>query len=606
MVRIDGSHLANQPTALQGPRGSSRPDLTGRFRASSTPRSEAWRDLLAGALESRLLRLDRQLASFRWPASDPSTARMTSVEDSIASRVKAELRGGDQARPYHRAFSRGLDPVAPSDLPAGEHSLTFSWGGKSATATIEVADDDTNRDVLTALARAVNRTDLPVQAESFRQTAPDTRVRGLNTVGQVLAVGINGAYDAQDLRISASRHLGRELDLRSVDSPTTQATTGRYDVAANHDAESGRSISRARDPNAELGLAQGKYGFSYDLSDRLSGQLTVVVSDLSRGEILANKDGVYGDASLLGTDPADLLVLPRDATWEDLYQGVAAALRGRDDHLAASVSRVDKPYYDPNLPDGLVSAERIQLEIESLAPKVGERLSLTAPSALAEADNVDSYAAARGLAVPTDSDCQVADIRSALGLAATSRPGSDAAISVEGARRVRNPGLVLEDEGRLGIEVTDSFRPAGAVRVENAPDALSRSTRDLVQAYNDLQLLLASDAGLFTQGFPERWSGEVRDRREDLADAGLRARPGDQTLDFDEAAFRRALAESPDQTRAALFDGLAASWQSLTSQALDGDVSRFIRPATEIQGSLGSLEAALRNEFRSQVTDLLG
>lgn len=555
MVIIDGTRLALPRTTADEPPGtpSIRPPGErfgfdpgqGRGEAARLARL---RSLLVSGLVSRLNAFAETLNNFQLSESAARTGLAVELDPALQGRVRGEIRSGGEARDYYRAFSRGLDPLARYAGRPGAHAVILHAGGRSEKLEITVEQGATNRDVLQALARAVNESSLPVQAELIRQSSPGQKVEGLVTTGLTLALAANGAYDGLDVRLDDSPgRLLRPLDLRATDQPVAAPAARRYDLAQPRPAIPTTYSGRGVDPNAPAGLPAGFYTVRAALGSRAAEVRVAVAADDTVG---------------------------------DVARRLAARLGSSADFLRAETRVVNEPFYDPRLAGGMTSVARLVTEVTAKDAKPGERLRLSedgAPGLLAR-----------------------------LGLNVTAAPGADAELGVNGTQRVRNPGLFLEDEGRLAIETVEQSGGRGALRATPLEGFAARRMAEAALAFNDLNGFLRAEADLWKPGLAASFEEPLRGNAAGLADMGLGlSRRGELVLDAE--AFERALRDNPERCRELLAEedsGLVSRWRSRLGKALTGDPGRFL--VDPLPARLASRAFALDSDLRSRLWDALG
>lgn len=561
MVIIDGTRLALPRTTNDGPPGTPGIRPPGeRFGfdpgqgRGETARLARLRSLLVSGLVSRLNAFAETLNRFQLSESAARTGLAVELDPALQGRVHGEIRSGDEARDYYRAFSRGLDPLARYAGKPGAHAVTLRAGERVEKLKIVVDQNATNRDVLDALARAVNESSLPVQAELIRQSSPGQKVEGLVTTGLTLALAANGIYNDLDVRLDDSPgRLLRPLDLRAADQPVAAPVAQRHDLAQPRPAIPTTYSGRSLDPNAPAGLPEGLYTLRATLGGRAAEVRVAVAADDTLG---------------------------------DVAKRLATRLDSSADFLRAETRVVNEPFYDPRLAGGMTSVERLVTEVTAKGAKPGERLRLS-ENVAASPDGASSLLARLGLNV-------------------TATPGADATLGVNGKQRVRSPGLFLEDEGRLAIETTAQYGGRGALRTTPLEGFATRRIAETALAFNDLNAFLRAEADLWKPGFAASFEEPLHENATGLSGMGLRlSRRGDLIVDAE--AFERALRENPERGRKLLADedsGLVSRWRSRLEKALTGDPGRFL--IDPLPARLASRDSALDNDLRSRLWDALG
>lgn len=557
MVRIDGSGLNALGTALDGVSGAS--SAAEKWRREGESRTQAdrqaeLRTLLLSGLKNRLVRFADTLSRFEWPEDSIRNGLSVDMDPRLDGKVRATVQRGAEMRDYHRLFSRGLEPTEKADLDPGDYVVTLGLGDTSQNLIVTVEDGASNHDVLTALRDAINQSSLPVQAEVVRQTSSGQKIPGLSSIGETLAVAVNGAYAHSDVTLeNHTGYLLRPLDMREVVDPVQAPSPKRYDLVAPQTAKPTRYTSNGLDRYAESGLPAGEYAITAAMGDR-SADVTVNVAG--------------GD------------------TWEEVTQKLAARLNSSADWLKASTRDENRPYYDPRLPDGMVQRPRRFIDVEAYAPKVGERLRLSE-------DVTASPDGSTGLL-------------ESLGLNVTAQPGTDAKMTINGREYVRAPGTFIEEEGGVRIDLTDDFGEDLGFRTVQGPDLARRQLGEIALAYNELSTFLRSERDLWRPGFADAFAVPVRQREDGLAEMGLTL-DSRGNLRFDPTQFGRGVYGRQDggySLLAAPGGGLVPVWYSQALGALSGDQSRFLADLSGVRRA--SPAAALDNGLRSLIVNGLG
>lgn len=504
---------------------------------------------LSQELVSRLRVLRDSAASFSWPDQGLPLDQSRAVSSADPSALAASLPALGQARTSDRLFSRGFDPDAATSLAPGAYDFDLGLDGETRSLSVTVSSGQTNADVLAAVAAAVNDSDLPVQARTVFQSAPEQRVAGQVSTGLSLVLSVNPARSTDDPTLrDTSGHLLESLDLRAAAQATDSAATGVIDAADGSPARVTSYSSKVIDPGGAAGIAPGTYSLVWS-SGPSGGTVTFTVN--------------AGDS------------------WSDVIQNLARELNLAQDRFTASVQRLDRPVYDAD--HGRAVVEGQALAITQNQGKLGERLVLTG------ADDASRTAL------------------SALGLNATAAPGADGRLTLDGRSQVRQPGVFDADQGRVLATVRDFFAGDLPLTVTSALDSLESGLASAVNAYNGLRSLLVNNADLLQSGLAEDWRTPLAAQSAALQDLGLRETGQDKLLWLDAEAFYAALGRDPAAARDLLSgdSGLLTTWGKAASTALSGDPARFLSTVTAepVLGQPAPL-AELDLERKSRLLDL--
>ncbi len=492
---------------------------------------------LAGELERKLERFGKALKAFEWPNTDSlfANSRLTVKDSGLEGRLGAFLPEQDSATSYYKRFSRGFDKNAATSLEAGEYEFTMSHGGESETLSVDVESGWTNGDLLSAVAEAVNNSTQHVQAEVVEQYSPGLRVPGLLATGQALTLAVNGAYADQDLTLrNKTGHLLTELDLKTVNDPVGQAETARYDLLGTRTAKPTSFHSKSFDPNEIASIGAGTYDFSYVMGSESGGVELAVES---------------GD------------------TWKDVLRKFGNALESTAySTMSARLVKADRPS-DLVGDSEYMLMEGTALEITALTPKVGERLSISGD----------------------DSDARA--VLETLGLNGTAQPGSDAQMRINGREEIRAPGVFTQDDGRLLLDLQDSFGETLPLTVTEPLGVMEERMADIVASYNGLRDFILRNEDHFQEGLAEGLDSPLGARETGLGWLGLRRTGEKKLLWFEHDDFYTALGREPDRARTLLAsdNGLFADWMKETESLLEkGTGSLISEPGSSLDNLVGA------------------
>lgn len=471
---------------------------------------------LALALQGALSRLSERIRSFTWPSGGLTFAdsRLADAPSALSGKLNVSFQTPGSVVQEDKLLSRGFDAGAKSGLAAGTYTLTLGLGDGLAypdtdTLSVTLAGGSTNAQALQAVAEAVNRSDLGVEAEVRSQTGLGILSPDLVQTGSFLALSVEPGSPAQVATLSdATGHLAQWLDLSAPSAPAQPASIATHQVSALSVARPSTFTSDAFDPDAASTIAPGTYTLSYTVGQEgdptHSGNVSITVAAGDTwAEVLGQMARVFGSAS-----PAlAAQLVPAKRVWDS----------------------ADGAYHE--LADGQA------LEISQAESKAGWRTSLSG------------------------ADAAGASFLAALGLNATARPGSDGVAVVDGRTLTRAGNSFTADRGRVVLDVSETFGDAAPVSVSGPYERLADSLTDVVNAYNDLRGLLLGNEDILRTGRDakgreagqgEEWRAPLARRAATLATLGLVESGRDKMLWLSAQEFLGALIERPDAVRTAL------------------------------------------------------
>ncbi len=514
-------------------------------------------------VQSKVRSLSETLASFRWPSDGfgLSDARLVVGDPELDGRIEASIIPTNDAQRYYRYYSRGFSGENDTSLDAGTYKFDMSLGSSKKSLAVDVTSGMSNDDVLEAVRDAVNADSLPVQACVVRQTAPGLNLDDLVGTGSALAFSVNTAYavKAGDSAVSAieaedanrlsfrdtSGHLISSLKLYATERPVGPAKEDRYDLSGTVAGTPSQYMSKAFDVNAVTSLAAGSHSIGFSIGSE--------------------------------TGTMDFLVEQGD-TWQTVLNRISDAAGNASSKIEAELvdSRLVSPVYTGN---GYELIDGKSVAITAVNPKIGERLELDPGEGL--------------------------DV---LGLGVTARPGSDAVMVVNGKSETRAPGEFALDQGRVIVELEESFGETLPLRVVGAVEVMEKNVGLITDAYNDLRKTILPSEDLFREGFAQLWRDPVEDNLVDLEWMGLREAEKDNVLWFDSDKFYDALIADPDKVRDVLQDeeeGLFSGWQQVNDRVVENGVSSYLIPESSLPPLLPepSPRTELELETRRELLD---
>ncbi len=532
-IKLDGTNLVKTG-------GNERPDpikrvFTGTLWEDRFDRSnlrnyyENVAPSAAMEVQRRLRSLNEALASFRWPNSDFGLNRQRLiVEDpGLKGNVTSYLPEKENYSRYDKYYSRGFTGGAKTSLDDKTYKFDMKLGGASKSLEVDVTDSMDNDDVLDAVADAVNDSTLPVQARRITQTAPGLNQDDLLGTGSALAFSVNAAYGNDELSFrDTSGHLISSLELKETEVPLGPAKEGYYNLKGEVAGAVSSYLSKSVDPNAETSLSAGTHSIDYTMGPE-SGTISF---DVESGD-----------------------------TWDEVLDSIVNSANTASDKLDAVVEDARMPsevytgddYY-------MIDAEALRISAKN--PKIGERLVL---------DPGDSL--------------------SVLGLNSTAQPGTDSKMVIDGKEEIRAPGTFTADEGRVVVELEESFGETLPLRVVEAMGQIEKSVSGIADSYNDLRKSILPAEELFEEGFANRWREPLEDRREDYKWMGLREAGEDKLLWFDSDAFYKAMGAEPETVRELLDEaesGLVPLWKETNDTILKNKVSSYLIPESSLPNPL--------------------
>lgn len=524
-------------------------------------RAERLQSPLAAELDRRLASFQTALRAFDFPEKDiVQTARLLEADPDLAGRVNARLSADGEASRFYKAFSRGFDAAGDHGLEAGTYAFTLTLGDETEELSVSLAEDETsNRELLTNIRDAVNGADLPAQAELIRQTAPDTKVQGLNATGLVLGLTVSPAYADQDLAVDARDRLVRELDFTTASGATTTpigpATLGRYDLRGPAVANPTEFLSSTFDPDAAGALAAGDYTVGYAIGDNTgSFEVTVAAGD----------------------------------TWDDVLQATARGVNSSQAYFAAETAYTDRPvflYVDGKLTQ--LSAQGVRLEVGAQDPKLGQRLALT------------------------DTDGLLA----AIGVEGTASPGSDGLLEVGSRDFVTATNSQSLDRGRLTLAHAEPFGETLPLKVVQAVGSVEERFLDVVDAYNGLRRFVNRNADFLVPDLGQALRDPIASG-DGFTDAarllGVREAGKDRVLWVDRDTFYQAVVGRTEAARLALTNtdpeagplGVVAFWGALTGRLREEGTEAALDPEALTENPFPPLGVQQENREQAALLDV--
>ncbi|MDY7000408.1 MAG: hypothetical protein SVS15_01335 [Thermodesulfobacteriota bacterium] len=601
------------------------------WRFDSAERSARYGRLATPVVQTlglKLDSLDKALDAFAWPKEDSpwSSARLTTQDSRLDGRIESDIKTGSEAVRFYKYFSRGRDPLSESSLEEETYRFNVILGGEEETLEVTVPAEATWGEVLEGLCEEINNSFLPVQAEVINQKNPYQKIKTLGKTGSILALSVNQAHQDQDLSLKDEKgHMILEMDLEATDEPITAATLGRYGLTANRRADPSTYSSFNFDPRADSGLTAGEHKIKYTLGGH-SGTISVAVES--------------------------------DWTWEQVLEKTAEAINSETSLLHAEVEARDRPsgLLDPDTAEGVV------LSVTVVSPKLGERLVLeeygggwlsgvdsffdpqgTLPANPQTGDRYIASATGNGwtedyiyeydgsswveTAPATYNAVHVEDVDQDyfygssgwsttnagnlledLGLTSTAHPGSDAELTVNSEAYTTETGVFTQDQGRLTLEVTDSFAETLPLRVVSAMEEIEERFGDVVQAYNDLRSFLLPNEDLFKQGFAQGFREPVEDNLAELSWLGVTEATEDKMLWVDKDKFWSALGQDPEKAEELIYsatDALIPALKRASARARDPEVSANLVSPTLLEDVSVSAETQFRVEKREALQEVV-
>lgn len=496
---------------------------------------------VAMEVQSRVKSLNERLSAFRWPDDGFGLrdARLVVKDPALENNISASLTPKGDVQRYYRNYSRGFSGEARTALDSGTYKFDLSLGSDKKNLEVELSSSMSNDEMLEAVRDAVNDSSLPVQARIIKQNVPGANLDDLLGTGSALAFSVNTAYavtqenrgestealeSANKLSFSdTSGHLISHLNLYETQKPIGPASKARYDLSGTVAGTATEYLSSAFDVNAQTTLTSGEHSIGYSIGAE-SGDITFMVED--------------GDS------------------WQTVLNRIANGAGESSSKISAEVvdGRLPSPVYtgdDYYLIDGKA------VVINAVNPKLGERLILEPESGL--------------------------DI---LGLNATARPGTDSLMVVNGTSEIRAPGEFALDDGRVIVDLEESFGDTLPLRVVSAVEEMEKNAGLVTDAYNELRRAILPYEDLFREGFADLWREPVEDNRTDLSWMGLREAEKERVLWFDSEKFYDALLADSDKVQSLIEgeDGLFTRWQEVNDRVIDNKVSSYLIPETSLPG----------------------
>lgn len=570
-------------------------------------------DNLAIRLENSLNLFKNSLNSFQWPKSDPLfRGRLVVGDEELDKYARADVTKEGEAVRYYKFFSRGLNAEADTNLSAGTYKFEMGLGSDSKEFSIEVKPDWTNGDLIDAVADAINGSTMQVQAEKVFQLSSKLRVPDLNAQGTSLLLAVNASSADQDLALAETQgHLLDEFDFAAVGVPTEPATLDTYLLSAGREGKPSLFYSDTFNPNDPNTLNLGTHSIDWSMGDASGTFEFSVEEDDTWGDVL-NKvaDAAGGSQSMFSAEVVSNRMLSNKITDEQLYMdGVQLKFEAVNPKLGERLSigggvhvgdgtftvnndfgtryiQVSEDQYDAivtgapvtlftdgTLPTGL-SADTtyyaiktdtntlLQLAISKTNAEAGTAITLTGDGS-----------GTQSMTFTTEYPL------TALGLGSTAQPGSDTQVTTNGRTYERAAGPIVLDQGRVQVEIEDSFAQTIPVSVVEPLQEMQNRLSDVITSYNDLRTLLVRNMDLLREDTDKSWRDPVTDNESALKSIGLREAGAEKTLWFDHDDFYASLGSDPDRTKSLLLDGdegLLTRWMDETRAALDAGTSGLI------------------------------
>lgn len=580
--------------------------------------------MLGKSLTNRLLAFRDAIDAFAYPKDDMPLfkGRLAVRGEDVQDKYSVDLPKDGEALSYYKYLSWGLDKNAATDLAAGEYQVDLKLGDEEQRLTFNVGEDWTNADLAQAFADGVNGSTLGVRAHLLDQSYPGQEVPGQLATGLSVALSVNAAREEQDVSLANAKGLMlQEFDFRAVNDPVGPADTGRYQLS---EATPGReSVFRTAvfDPGADNTMNPGEYSFDWSLGEE-SGTFSVAVSDGdtwqdvldrlvseangSQEQFTAEKKTVdapvYQDGRTLSRE--EQLVefsalnpkveerlsisggghlLDGEFSVSETFEGGYAATVSEDQYDAYSTGTRLRVSSSDTLPGGL-SADTDYYAVRLDPDQYGFRIGFAASLADAEAGNTIGLTSegTGDLSIETQgTGTEIFDI-------ATAWPGTDTRIRAEGTERTLEAGGLLSlDDGRVTVDVADSFSGTLPFSVVEPMERMERTLGDAVSEYNNLRSFILSNQDLFRDTLAEQWRGPLQSRMDVLQHAGF-SELGERKLlqvAFDDL-FARITAD-PQEMRETLVgeDGLLPAWHSEVESVLQ-DPDSWLVPETSVTDDL--------------------
>ncbi|WP_291325084.1 hypothetical protein [Desulfovibrio sp. UCD-KL4C] len=496
-------------------------------------------------VQSNILNLSEALGKFRWSKDGfgLSQSRLVVNDPFLDNKISASETPKNEYARYYRAYSRGFTGSSPTLLDPGEYKFNMSYGSVTKELSVTVESGMNNDAVLDKVRDAVNESSLPVQARKFIQNVPGSNLDDLLGIGSSLAFSVNtaysnnnsdivGGYDGEtdsevnsQLKFSdTSGHLISNLKLTDTFLPVGPAEERSYSLSGTRAGSVSEYLSKGFDVNAVSTLAIGVHSIGYSIGEE-TGTIDFYVDE--------------------------------GATWQTVLNSIKNAAAGTSEKFTAEI-------VDAKLPSSVYTGDEYYLidgkavTITSVSPKLGERLVLEPED---------------GLEV--------------LGFNATSQPGVDAEMVINGVTETRAPGEFALDHGRVTVELNEPFGETLPLRVVNAAMQIEGNIGLFTDAYNELRKTILPSEDLFKDGFADMWREPIENNRINYEWMGLREAEKDDLLWFDSDVFYSAIGSEPDRVKDLLEgeeNGLVPLWKEVNATVLKNKVSSYLIPKTSLPG----------------------
>jgi hypothetical protein len=257
------------------------------------------------------------------------------------------------------------------------------------------------------------------------------------------------------------------------------------------------------------------------------------------------------------------------------------------------------------LPTGLSPDTDYYAVLQDSGPN-GYRIGFAASQADAESGNAIVLADAGSGFL----NVEAAGNTGVLGLA-TGRPGTDTVVTVDGRRQTLEAGGLLSlDEGRVLVDVEESFAGPLPLSVEEPMRRMEETLAAVIDEYNTLRSFILANQDLFRDGLAELWRDPLSKRMDVLASAGFSELGERQLLQVAFEDFFVRVVADPEGMRNVISndEGLLPDWRREIGSVLDREES-WLLPETSVTDRLYPppnplTETAL--ETKSRLVDIVG
>ncbi len=569
-------------------------------------------DSLATRLGNVLTQFRNSLDSFQWPKSNPLfNGRLIVGNEDFAEHVSAVVSKEGEAVRYYKYFSRGLNEESDTNLSAGEYKFELTLGDDTEEFSIDVESDWKNGDLIDAVADAINGSTLQVQAEVVSQLTPKLRVPDLNATGTALLLAVNAGSEDQDLSLAETKgHLLDEFEFSSVNVPTEPASLNYYQLFSGKEGKPTQFFSDTFDPNATPTLNEGVYSFDWSMGEQ-SGSIEFSVTEDDTWETLLNRvaGAVEGSQTMFSAEVVERPLLSDKVEDQLLYiDGVALKFEANSPKLGERLSITGGIHMgdgtfsiNTDLSDNYIQLTQDQYDAVGTGTPFTVSSDGTLPSPLA-ADTTyyviksdeerliqlalsEADALAGNAVTITDSGSGTHSIQFTTGYPLdelnmkTAQPGADTSVTTEGKTYTRAAGPITLDQGRVHVEIEESFAGVIPMSVVEPLQVMQDRLSDVVTSYNDLRSLLVGNLDLLREDTSEIWREAVTDNAAALEGIGLQETGADKTLWFSHDDFYRSLGADAEATKSLLLDeedGLLTRWSEETQTVFNAGVSSLI------------------------------